>query len=226
MTRGDWAERQDDLAHILDRAVYYATLAVIDTHRRNESTDFGTLNSILAAEIMVVEGAALSDAGRQAWDQISGEGRDQTLRWANERIAGYRASRLRSWFENYRAEDLVHSWAAQKGLPDEWTRTSSGSWPRCGSWLRGHPTTPSSRSWSSTRPVRWRRSGKCSTDDVVTGSAARIAPERLRGAAKGKNDVRGARLPLAGLRASHRGPETGIRRGLIGGGGRLTPPAL
>lgn len=92
---------------------------MIDAHRRNESTDFGTLNSILAAEIMVVEGAALSDAGRQAWDQISGEGRDQTLRWANERIAGYRASRSRSWFENYRAEDLVHSWAAQKGLPDE-----------------------------------------------------------------------------------------------------------
>ncbi len=114
MTDSEWTERQEDLWHILDRAVCYAAQAVIEADRANESPDLGTLHSILTAEIMVVEGVALREADDKAWRQV-GVSHDQTLEWAKKRIQSHKAARARSRWEGYRAEDLVRRWANHKG---------------------------------------------------------------------------------------------------------------
>lgn len=113
MTDSDWTERQEDLLHILDRALYYAARAVIDADRANETPDLGTLHSVLTAEVMVFEGEALTKADERAWSEVSG-GHDRTLRWATEQIKNYQAARARSFWETYRAEDLVRIWAEHK----------------------------------------------------------------------------------------------------------------
>lgn len=101
MTDSPWAERQVDLWRILDRAVSYAAQAVIDADRANESPDLGTLQPVLAAEIMVAEGATLSEAEREAWRRL-GDGRHEAIvRWATARVRDYKAARARSWHERH-----------------------------------------------------------------------------------------------------------------------------